>query len=82
MKILKEKLKKLQDSRKLVKIIGYEVGTKGYKCYDWEKCKVHISQDVTYEEKIQLNGRISNIEKKEGTFYSTNFFDIDEEQLE
>ena len=33
--------------------IGYEVGTKGYKCYDPETGRVYISRDVIFEEKSQ-----------------------------
>ena len=62
--------------------IGYEVGTNGYKCYDLETSRVYISQDLIFKEKSQWNRRNCNIEKKEGTFYFPNFFDIDEEQID
>ena len=81
-KVLGEKLKKLQDRSKPMVFIGYEVGTKGYKCYDLETGRVYISRDVIFEEKSQWDWRNSNIEKKEGTFYSPNFFDTDEEQID
>ena len=81
-KVLGEKLKKLQDRSKSMVFIGYEVGTKGYKCYDPETGIVFISRDVIFEEKSQWDWRNSNIEKNEGTFYSPNFFDKDEEQID
>ena len=82
MKVLGEKLKKLQDRSKPMVFIGYEVGTKGYKCYDPETGRVYISRDVIFKEKSQCDWRNSNIEKKEGTFYHPNFFDTDEEQID
>ena len=42
-KVLGQKLKKLQDRSKPMVFIGYEVGTKGYKCYDPETSRVYIS---------------------------------------
>ena len=42
-KILGEKLKKLQDRGKPMVFIRYEVGTKGYTCYDLETSRVDIS---------------------------------------
>ena len=79
---LGEKVKKLQDRSKPMVFIGYEVGTKGYKCYDPEIGRVYISRDVIFEEKSQWNWKNSNMEKKEGTFYSPNFFDTDEEKID
>ena len=55
MKVLGEKLKKLQDRSKLVVFIEYEVGTKGYKCYDPKTGRVYISRDLIFEEKSQWN---------------------------
>ena len=63
-KVLEGKLKKLQDRSKPMVFIGYEVGTKGYKCYDPKTGRVYISQDVIFEEKSQWNWRNSNMEKK------------------
>ena len=62
--------------------IGYEGGDKGYKCYDLETGRVYISRDVIFEEKIQWNWRNSNMEKNEGSFYSPNFLDADDEPIE
>ena len=42
-KVLREKLKKLPDRSKPMVFIGYEVGTKGYKCYDLDIGRVYIS---------------------------------------
>ena len=52
-KVLGEKLKKLQDRSKPMVFIGYEVGTKGYKRYDPEIGRLYISRDVIFEEKSQ-----------------------------
>ena len=53
MKVLREKLKNLQDRSKPMVFIGYEVGSKGYKCYDPETGRVYINRDVIFEEKSQ-----------------------------
>ena len=81
-KVLGEKLKKLQERSKPMVFIGYEAGTKGYKCYDPENGRVYISRYVIFEEKSQWNWRNSNMEKKERNFYRPNFFDIDHEPIE
>ena len=80
MKILEEKLKKVQDRSKPIIFIRYEVGTKGYNCYHLEIGREYISRDIIFEEKSQWNWRNSKLEKKKGTFYSPNFFDIEEEK--
>ena len=61
MKVLGEKLKKLQDRSKPMVFIGYEVGTKGYKCHDPNIGRIHINQDVIFEEKSQWNWINSNV---------------------
>ena len=50
-KILREKLNKVQDRSKPIIFIRYEVGSKGYKCYDPEIGRVHIGRDGIFEEK-------------------------------
>ena len=73
MKVLEEKLKKLQDRSKPMVFIGYEVGTKGYKCYDLETGIVYISRDVIFEEKSQWNWRNSSMEKNGRYFLFSKF---------
>ena len=42
-KVLRERLKNLQDRSKPMVFIVYEVGSKGYKCYDPKTGSVYIS---------------------------------------
>ena len=41
---------KLEDKRKAMIFIGYQIGTKAYKCLDPVNLKVIISQDIIFEE--------------------------------
>ena len=43
-------LNKLEDRSQAMVFIGYELGTKGYKCFDPVNFKVIISRDVIFEE--------------------------------
>ena len=43
-------LTKLEDRSQPMVFIGYELGTKGYKCFDLVNFKVTISRDVIFEE--------------------------------
>ena len=43
-------LTKLEDRSQPMVFIGYELGTKGYKCFDPVNFKVTISRDVIFEE--------------------------------
>ena len=43
-------LSKLEDSSQLMIFIGYELGTKAYKCFDPVNSKVIISRDAIFEE--------------------------------
>lgn len=53
-KLKKDSKKKLEQSSQLIIIIGYEVGTKGYR-YDPINSKVYISKDVVFEEDYKWN---------------------------
>ena len=46
----KRHLNKLKDRSQPMLFIGYELGTKAYKCFDVANFKVIISQDVIFEE--------------------------------
>ena len=50
MKIPANQVQKLDDRSKQVINLGKEPGTKGYRLYDPENNRVHISRDVTFEE--------------------------------
>ena len=55
MKDTKGHLSKLEDRSKPMIFIGYELGSKGYKCFDPANFKVVISQDVIFEEEEKWN---------------------------
>ena len=62
-------------------LIGYEVYTKGYKCYDRKQCSIDINKDIIFEEKRHWNWRNFKAEKKEGILYVPRFFNIDNEEI-
>lgn len=41
---------KLDDRSTTMVMIGYELGTKAYRCYNPRTSKLHISRDVIFEE--------------------------------
>ena len=43
-------LRKLENRSKEMVFVGYERGTKGYRCFDPTTHKVHLSRDVIFEE--------------------------------
>ena len=49
------KLIKLEDRSKEMVFLGYERGTKGYRCFDPTTHKVHLSCDVIIEEEQKWN---------------------------
>ena len=49
-KCTKTPQKKLEDRSTPMVFIGYEVGTKAYRCFDPVKATVHISRDALFEE--------------------------------
>ena len=44
------KVSKLEDRSSVMILIGYELGTKAYRCLDPTNFKVTISRDVIFEE--------------------------------
>ena len=49
-KCTKTSLKMLEDQSSPMVFIGYEIGTKAYRCFDPVNTSLHISRDVVYEE--------------------------------
>ena len=49
-KVTKGHLSKLEDRSQPMIFIGYELGTKAYKCFDLVNSKVIISRDAIFEE--------------------------------
>ena len=45
------RLSKLEDRSKSMLFMGYEAGSKAYKCLDTANFKIHISRDVIFDEK-------------------------------
>ena len=45
------RLSKLEDRSKCMLFMGYEVGSKAYRCLDLATFKIHISRDVIFDEK-------------------------------
>ena len=48
-------LGKLEDRSKEMVFVGYERGTKGYRCFNPTTHKVHLSQDVIFDEGRKWN---------------------------
>ena len=48
-------LGKLEDRRKEMVFVGYERGTKGYRCFNPNTHKVHLSRDAIFEEGRKWN---------------------------
>ena len=48
------RLSKLVDRSKCMLFMGYEAGSKAYKCLDPANFKIHISRDVIFDEKKVL----------------------------
>lgn len=46
-------VKKLDDRSKPMMFVGYEPGSKAYRCYDPASRRVHISHDVAFDEEAQ-----------------------------
>lgn len=66
-------LSKLQDRSKAMIFIGYEPGSKAYRCYDTNTQRLHISRDIVFDESKhwdwdseQVQGKIQ--ESDMGTF--------------
>ena len=45
------RLSKLEDRSKCMLFVGYEAGSKAYRCLDTATFKIHISRDVIFDEK-------------------------------
>ena len=45
------RLSKLEDRSKCMLFMGYEAGSKAYRCLDPATSKIHISRDVIFDEK-------------------------------
>ena len=45
------RLLKLEDRRKCMLFMGYEAGSKAYRCLDPATFKIHISRDLIFDEK-------------------------------
>ena len=45
------RLSKLEDRSKCMVLMGYEAGSKAYRCLDPENFRIHISRDVIFDEK-------------------------------
>ena len=65
-------LSKLEVLRKPMIFIGYELGSKAYKCFDLVNFKVIISRDVIFEEEEKWTW--SNEEEEEGDNYHSFTF--------
>ena len=48
------RLSKLEDMSKCMVFLGYEAGSKAYRCLDPVTFKIHISRDVIFDEKRHL----------------------------
>ena len=48
------RLSKLEDRSKCMVLMGYETGSKAYRCLDLVNFKIHISRDVIFDEKKAL----------------------------
>lgn len=52
--------------------IGYEIGTKGYRCLDPLTMKVHISRDVVFEEGSKWEWNIKECADDENQFHPSS----------
>ena len=48
------RVSKLEDRSKCMLFMGYEAGSKAYRCLDPATFKIHISRDVIFDEKKVL----------------------------
>ena len=69
------RLSKLEDRSKCMLFMGYEAGSKAYRCLDPVTFKIHISRDVIFDEKkifkISKEGNLGKL-----SLCSSNFFKI------
>ena len=69
------RLSKLKDRSKYMVLMGYEAGSKAYRCLDLANFKIHISRDVIFDEKkafkFSEEGKLGNF-----TLCPSNFLKI------
>jgi hypothetical protein len=66
-------LKKLEDRSRPMVLLGYEQGSKAYRCYDPITKRVCISRDVVFDEKVKWNWE----EEPSAGESNMNFFTVD-----